>query len=187
MVIISENNLCLCFCLGGGTFDVSVVFIDGNSFTVKATDGNQHLGGQDIDDKLIDFCVHQFNRKNNKNVKSSGEAKSRLRAACEDAKRSLSELEEAEISIPALFDGINFSLKLSRARFNDLCDPFVRSTLTHLDKVLSSAGLLKSRIDEVVLVGGSSRILKVKQQMELYFGKKTNETKIDADEAGKCI
>ena len=178
-----EKNV-LIFDLGGGTFDVSILTIDeGSLFDVRSTAGDTHLGGEDFDNRLVNHFVDEFKRKFKKDLKGNPKALRRLRTACERAKRSLSSVTQASIEIDSLAEGIDFYTKITRAKFEELCNDLFRSCLEPVEKALKDANLGKSQIHEVVLVGGSTRIPKVQQLLEDFFnGKKLNKT-INPDEA----
>ena len=178
-----EKNV-LIFDLGGGTFDVSILTIDdGSLFEVRSTAGDTHLGGEDIDNRMVNHFVEEFKRKYKKDLKGNSRALRRLRTACERAKRSLSSSTQASIEIDSLAEGIDFYSKITRAKFEELCNDLFRSCLEPVEKALRDAKLQKNQIHEVVLVGGSTRIPKVQQLLEEFFdGKKLNKS-INPDEA----
>lgn len=178
-----EKNV-LIFDLGGGTFDVSILTIDdGSLFEVRSTAGDTHLGGEDIDNRMVNHFVEEFKRKYKKDLKGNTRALRRLRTACERAKRSLSSSTQASIGIDSLAEGIDFYSKITRAKFEELCNDLFRSCLEPVEKALRDAKLQKNQIHEVVLVGGSTRIPKVQQLLEEFFdGKKLNKS-INPDEA----
>lgn len=178
-----ERNV-LIFDLGGGTFDVSILTIDeGSLFEVKSTAGDTHLGGEDFDNRLVNHLADEFKRKFRKDIRGNPRALRRLRTAAERAKRTLSSSTEANIEIDALFDGIDFYTKVSRARFEELCADLFRSTLTPVEKAMQDAKLDKSSIHDVVLVGGSTRIPKIQSLLQNYFNGKTLNLSINPDEA----
>jgi L1 cell adhesion molecule like protein len=170
-----ERNV-LIYDMGGGTFDVSVLTIEDGIFEVKSTAGDTHLGGEDFDNRVVDFCVQDFKRKNRgKDVSSNNRAIRRLRTQCERAKRTLSSSTQATIEIDSLFDGIDYSCTLSRARFEELCMDYFRNSITPVEKALKDSGLDKKSIHDIVLVGGSTRIPKVQALIqELFNGKEPN-------------
>ena len=178
-----EKNV-LIFDLGGGTFDVSVLTIDeGSLFEVRSTAGDTHLGGEDFDNRVVDHFAEEFKRKFKKDLKGNPRALRRLRTACERAKRSLSCSTQASIEIDSLADGIDFYSKITRAKFEELCNDLFRSCLEPVEKALKDAKLDKNQIHEVVLVGGSTRIPRVQQLLQKFFdGKQLNKT-INPDEA----
>ena len=177
-----EKNI-LIFDLGGGTFDVSLLSIEDGIFEVKATAGDTHLGGEDFDNRLVEFFTQEFNRKYHKNLTTSQRALRRLRTACERAKRTLSSSTQAYIEIDSLFEGIDFNSQITRARFEELNMDYFRKTMAPVEKVLRDAKLSKSQVDEVVLVGGSSRIPKVQQLLQEFFNGKELCQSINPDEA----
>ena len=178
-----EKNV-LIFDLGGGTFDVSVLTIDeGSLFEVRSTAGNTHLGEEDFDNRVVDHFAEEFKRKFKKDLKGNPRALRRLRTACERAKRSLSCSTQTSIEIDSLADGIDFYSKITRAKFEELCNDLFRSCLEPVEKALKDANLDKNQIHEVVLVGGSTRIPMVQQLLQEFFdGKQLNKT-INLDEA----
>ncbi|CAH0595543.1 unnamed protein product [Chrysodeixis includens] len=178
-----ERNV-LIFDLGGGTFDVSILTIDeGSLFEVKATAGDTHLGGEDFDSRLVNFLADEFKRKHKKDLKSNPKALRRLRTAAERAKRTLSSSTEASIEIDALYEGIDFFSRVSRARFEELnCDLF-RTTIEPVEKALNDAKLDKSSIHDIVLVGGSTRIPKIQSLLQTFFNGKKLNLSINPDEA----
>jgi L1 cell adhesion molecule like protein len=167
-----------------GTHDVSLITIDDGIFEVKATSGDCHLGGSDVDNIMVDWCVQEFQKKNkNSNVKDNARALNRLRAACEKAKRSLSTSTQASLEIDALADGIDLNLTITRAKFEALCESTFRRTIAPLEQVLRDANMSKSDIHEIVMVGGSTRIPKVREMVSNFFnGKKLNDS-VHPDEA----
>jgi L1 cell adhesion molecule like protein len=177
-----EKNV-LIFDLGGGTFDVSLLAIEDGIFEVKATAGDTHLGGEDFDNKLVDHLVAEFKRKNKKDLTTNQRSLRRLRTAAERAKRTLSSSAQASIEIDSLYEGIDFYTSLTRARFEELCATMFRSTLDPVEKVLRDAGLDKSQVDEIVLVGGSTRIPKVQKLVSEFFNGKEPNRSINPDEA----
>jgi L1 cell adhesion molecule like protein len=178
----TERNV-LIFDLGGGTFDVSLLTIDGGVFEVKATAGDTHLGGEDFDQRIMDHFVKEFKRKHKSDLTTSKRAMRRLRTACERAKRTLSSATKASIEIDSLFEGTDFNTSLTRARFEELCADYFRKTLDPVIKVLADAKVTKSEVHEVVLVGGSTRIPKVHKLIAEFFDGKEPCRSINPDEA----
>merc|ERR1712018_610966 len=177
-----ETNV-LIFDLGGGTFDVSILSIEDGIFEVKSTAGDTHLGGEDFDNRIVDHFVKEFKRKHKKDITGNKRALRRLRTACERAKRTLSASAQANIEIDSLYEGIDFYSSITRARFEELCADLFRGTLDPVEKALRDAKMDKSAIDDVVLVGGSTRIPKVQKLLSDFFnGKDLNKT-INPDEA----
>lgn len=167
-----ERNV-LIYDLGGGTFDVSLLNIQGGVFTVKATAGDTHLGGQDFDTNMLDFLKKEFQRKTGKDLSGDARALRRLRTACERAKRTLSNATQTTIEIDSLFDGEDFNSSLTRARFEDLNAKSFSGTLEPVQQVLKDSGMEKSKVDEIVLVGGSTRIPRIQKLLSDFFdGKK---------------
>jgi len=178
-----EKNI-LIYDLGGGTFDVSLLTIEDGIFEVKATAGDTHLGGEDFDNRVVDFCIQDFKRKNRgKDLIGNHRAIRRLRTQCERAKRTLSSSTQATIEIDSLVDGIDYSCTLSRARFEELCMDYFRSSMGPVEKVLRDGGIDKKQIHEVVLVGGSTRIPKVQELIKEFFNGKEPCKSINPDEA----
>lgn len=178
-----ERNV-LIFDLGGGTFDVSILTIDeGSLFEVKATAGDTHLGGEDFDSRLVNFLADEFKRKHKKDLKSNPKSLRRLRIATERAKRTLSSSTEATIEIDALFEGIDFFSRVSRARFEELNADLFRATLQPVEKALSDANLDKNSVQDIVLVGGSTRIPKIQSMLQNFFNGKKLNLSINPDEA----
>ncbi|XP_054786711.1 heat shock 70 kDa protein 18-like [Prosopis cineraria] len=173
------------FDLGGGTFDVSLVTINKGDFEVQAVDGDTHLGGEDFDNRMVNFFVKEFKRKHKKDITESPRTLRRLRTACERAKRTLSStsLLETNVEVDALFEGIDFCSTITRARFEELNKDLFTKCLEIVEKCLIDAKMDKSKIDEVVLVGGSTRIPKVQQLLQDFFGGKHLCRSINPDEA----
>ena len=177
-----ERNV-LIFDLGGGTFDVSLLTIDNGVFEVKATAGDTHLGGEDFDNRLVNLCLEHFKQKNKKDMSTNDKAMRRLRTSCERAKRTLSNANSTKIEVDSLFDGIDFEMTITRARFEELCGDLFRSCLEPVEKVLNDAHMDKKAIHDVVLVGGSTRIPKVQKLLSEFFGGKELCRSINPDEA----
>eukprot|EP01114_Cavostelium_apophysatum_P012076 TRINITY_DN267_c0_g1_i1.p1 TRINITY_DN267_c0_g1~~TRINITY_DN267_c0_g1_i1.p1 ORF type:complete len:660 (-),score=250.59 TRINITY_DN267_c0_g1_i1:668-2647(-) len=177
-----EKNI-LVFDLGGGTFDVSVLTIDNGVFEVIATSGDTHLGGEDFDQRVMDYLLKQFQKTTGKNAASNRKAIGKLRRAVETAKRSLSTQHQTKVEIESFHDGEDLVETLTRAKFEDLNNDLFKKTLTPVESVLSDAKLKKSEIDEVVLVGGSTRIPKVQQLLKDYFNGKEPNRGVNPDEA----
>ncbi|XP_046964000.1 heat shock protein 68-like [Vanessa cardui] len=178
-----ERNV-LIFDLGGGTFDVSILTIDeGSLFEVKATAGDTHLGGEDFDSRLVNYLSDEFKRKHKSDLSSNPKALRRLRTAAERAKRTLSSSTEANIEIDALHEGIDFFSRVSRARFEELNADLFRVTLEPVEKALKDAKLSKNSINDIVLVGGSTRIPKIQSLLQNFFNGKKLNLSINPDEA----
>tara|TARA_B110000211_G_scaffold213414_2_gene253910 strand:+ start:21115 stop:23052 length:1938 start_codon:yes stop_codon:yes gene_type:complete len=174
----------LIFDLGGGTFDVSILSLDEGIFEVAATAGDTHLGGEDFDSMMVKYFIKQFKRKfKGKDLSTNKRALRRLRTACEKAKRTLSTSMNAYIEIDALFDGIDFNSSISRAKFEEMNMALFRKTMLPVERVLKDAKLSKPEINEVVLVGGSTRIPKVQEMLSAFFNGKELNKSINPDEA----
>ncbi len=177
-----EKNI-LVFDLGGGTFDVTVLTIDNGVFEVLATNGDTHLGGEDFDQVVMHYFMKIFKKKYNKDMSGDKRAVQKLRKEVERVKRVLSTQHQATVEIEALYDGIDFSETLTRARFEKLNMDLFKKTLGPVEKVLADADLKKKEIDEIVLVGGSTRIPKVQELLQDYFNGKELNRGINPDEA----
>jgi len=171
------------FDLGGGTFDVSVLAIEDGVFEVKSTSGDTHLGGEDFDNRMVDFLKQEFKTKTRKDISGNKRSMRRLRTACERAKRTLSNSKSASIEIDALFEGVDFYTSISRAKFESINSDLFKQTLDPVRSALIDAKLDKSKIDEIVLVGGSTRIPKIQQMLKDLFGGKSLNHSINPDEA----
>lgn len=180
---VEGERTILVFDLGGGTFDVSLLTIDEGIFEVKATAGDTHLGGEDFDNRLVDYFINEFKKKHNKDPSSNERAKRRLRTACERAKRTLSSSTSAHIEIDGFYEGIDLMSQITRARFEDLCADYFRQCLDPVEKVLRDAQVSKSEINEIVLVGGSTRIPKIQTMIKDYFNGKEPCKSVNPDEA----
>jgi heat shock protein 5 len=178
----AEKNV-LVFDLGGGTFDVSVLAIDNGVFEVLATNGDTHLGGEDFDQRVMDYFIKLIKRKHGRDIAGDARALGKLRRECERAKRALSNQHQVRVDIEALFDGVDFAEQLTRARFEELNNDLFRKTMVPVKKAMADAGLNKGDIDEIVLVGGSTRIPKVQQLLKDYFNGKEPNKGVNPDEA----
>ena len=180
---ISEMRNILVFDIGGGTFDVSIVTVRENSFEVRATAGDTHLGGEDFNNRMIDWFVKDFRKNHGKDLTINKRSLAQLGTACEGAKRVLSVNKQASIEIANLMDGIDYRASITRAKFEDLCIDLFKSTINPVKKTLEDAGIAKEEIHDVVLVGGSTRIPKIQALLQDYFeGKELNKS-INPDEA----
>merc|ERR1711885_111962 len=177
-----ERNV-LIFDLGGGTFDVSILSIEDGIFEVKSTSGDTHLGGEDFDQELVKFFKDEFKRKYKKDISGNKRALRRLRTACERAKRTLSASTQASIEIDSLFEGIDFYTSITRAKFQELCADLFKQTMEPVQKALTDSKIPKGEIHDVVLVGGSTRIPKVKQALQEFFNGKELCNSVNPDEA----
>jgi len=177
-----EKNV-LIFDLGGGTFDVSLLTIEEGIFEVKATNGHTHLGGEDFDNRLVDYCIAEFKKKSGLDITGNARAVRRLRTQCEKAKRILSSAHQAPIECETLAEGEDFNTQISRAKFEELCMDLFRKCMPPVENVLKDAALAKGQIHEVVLVGGSTRIPKIQQMLSDFFNGKVLNRSINPDEA----
>lgn len=171
------------FDLGGGTFDVSLLAIEEGIFEVKATNGHTHLGGEDFDNKLVDFCMADFKKKTDIDISKNPRALRRLRTQCEKAKRILSSAHQTPIECETLAEGQDYNTQISRAKFEELCMDLFRKCMPPVENVLKDAGVSKMQVHEVVLVGGSTRIPKIQSMLSEFFNGKTLNKSINPDEA----
>ena len=158
----TEKNI-LVYDLGGGTFDVSLLTIDNGVFEVVATNGDTHLGGEDFDQRVMQHFMKIFQKKHGKDMSKDKRSIQKLRREVEKTKRALSSTHQGRVEIEALFDGVDFSETLTRARFEEINNDLFKNTLGPVKQVMEDSGLKKNQVDEIVLVGGSTRIPKVQQ------------------------
>lgn len=177
-----EMNV-LIFDLGGGTFDVSLLTIEDGIFEVKATAGDTHLGGEDFDSRLVRHFIQEFKRKNKKDISDNPRALRRLRTASEKAKRTLSSTAQTSVEIDSLYEGVDFYTSITRARFEELNADLFRKCMEPVEKVIRDAKMDKTSVDEIVLVGGSTRIPKIQQMLSDFFNGKELNKSINPDEA----
>ncbi|XP_021742552.1 mediator of RNA polymerase II transcription subunit 37a-like [Chenopodium quinoa] len=177
-----EMNI-LVYDLGGGTFDVSTLTIDNGVFEVLSTSGDTHLGGEDFDHRIMDYFIKLIKKKHNKDISKDKKALGKLRRECERAKRALSSQHQVRVEIEALVDGVDFSEPLTRARFEELNMDLFKKTMSPVKKALQDAGLKKTDIKEIVLVGGSTRIPKIQQLLKDFFDGKEPNKGVNPDEA----
>ena len=177
-----EHNV-LIFDLGGGTFDVSLLNIDDGIFEVRSTAGDTHLGGEDFDHLLMNHFMAEFKRKHKVDISGNKRSVRRLKTACEKAKRTLSSSTTANLEIDSLFEGIDFFTSITRAKFESLCMDLFQKCITPVRKVLQDSSCSKSEIDEIVLVGGSTRIPKIQELISQFFGGKELNKRVNPDEA----
>merc|ERR1711871_714907 len=163
-----ERNI-LVFDLGGGTFDVSILTIDNGVFEVISTSGDTHLGGEDFDRRVVDYFVKLFKKKTGHDISKDKRAIQKVRREAERAKRSLSNTHQQRVEIENLYEGEDFSETLTRARFEELNMDLFKKTMKPIQKVMSDAGMKKGEVDELVLVGGSTRIPKIQNLLKDYF------------------
>jgi heat shock protein 1/8 len=179
---IGKRNV-LIFDLGGGTTDVSLLTIDDGTFEVKAVAGDTHLGGEDFDNRMLKYFVEIFKRKHKEDISGNAKALRRLRTACERAKRILSSTAETTIEVDSLYNGIDFSSIITRARFAELNMDLFKKSIELVEKCLTDAKMDKRGVHDVVLIGGSSRIPKVQQLLQDFFDGKQLNKSINPDEA----
>jgi heat shock protein 5 len=177
-----EKNI-MVFDLGGGTFDVSILTIDQGVFEVISTSGDTHLGGEDFDQRTLDHFLKLIKKKHNKDLSDDRRAVQKLKREVEKAKRALSNTHEAKVEVEGLIDGQDFSETLTRARFEELNNDLFKKTLGPVQTALDDAGLKKNQIDEIVLVGGSTRIPKIQKLIKDFFNGKEPSRGINPDEA----
>jgi L1 cell adhesion molecule like protein len=177
-----EKRILIVDC-GGGTHDISLLTIEDGVFEVIATAGDCHLGGEDFDNRLVEHLMSEFKRKSKVDMSGNTKAVRRLRTACERAKRALSSVTQTTVELDALHDGYDFNSVITRARFEELCSDLFRKCMDPVDKVLRDAKMDKSMVDEIVLVGGSSRIPKLQSMLQDYFNGKELNKSINPDEA----
>ena len=168
---LQDKNV-LIFDLGGGTFDVSILNISNEGIIIiKAIDGDTHLGGEDFDNKLVEYCINEFQEEKGIDVSNNDRAKMRLKIACEKAKHDLSAMEETEIELDGLAEGEDFEINIDRAKFNDLCDSFFTKCISCVEKALEKSKLKKEDIDDIILRGGSTRIPKIQEKVKQFFNR----------------
>jgi len=177
-----EKNV-LVFDLGGGTFDVSLLTIDNGVFEVVSTNGDTHLGGEDFDQRVMEHFIKLYKKKKGKDLRKDSRAVQKLRREVEKAKRALSAAHQVRVEIESLYEGEDFSETLTRAKFEELNMDLFRSTMKPVGKVLEDADMTKKEVDEIVLVGGSTRIPKVQQLVKEFFNGKEPSRGINPDEA----
>ena len=177
-----EKNI-LIFDCGGGTHDVSLLTIDEGIFEVKATAGDSNLGGSDFDNRLVDFMAKEFKKKNKVDLTDNARAMRRLRSSAERAKRNLSSSTSSRVEIDSLYDGMDFAISISRARFEALSSDIFSRLMEPVSRVLKDAKMSKDQVHEIVLVGGSTRIPKVQTLLKDYFNGKNLNQSINPDEA----
>ena len=179
----SEERNVLVFDLGGGTFDVSLLSITDGVFEVLSTNGDTHLGGEDFDQRVMEHFIKMIKKKTGRDIRNDARAMQKLRREVEKAKRALSSAQQTRIEIESLFDGEDFSETLTRAKFEELNMDLFKNTLKPVKKVLDDAGLTKKDITDVILVGGSTRIPKIRQLVKEFFNGKEPRSGVNPDEA----
>jgi len=187
---LSKEQNVLIFDLGGGTFDVSLLNIDAGIFEVRATAGDTHLGGEDFDHLMMQHFMAEFKRKHRLDISDNKRAVRRLKTACEKAKRTLSSSATASLEIDSFYEGVDFFTNITRAKFESLCMNLFQKCIQPVSKVLQDAGCSKDQVDEIVLVGGSTRIPKVQEMLSTFFNGKELNKRVNPDEAvayGACV
>jgi L1 cell adhesion molecule like protein len=177
-----ERNI-LVFDCGGGTHDVSILTLDGGIFEVKATGGDTHLGGSDIDNLIVEWLCEDIKKRMKKDVRENARALKRLNIAAEKAKKTLSSSTTTTIEVESLLDGVDYNTSLTRAKFEQLADKVFTRTLEPLDRLLKDAKMSKGDIHEIVLVGGTTRIPRVQELLSNYFNGKQLNKSLNPDEA----
>lgn len=179
-----KEKTVLVFDLGGGTFDVSLLSITREgTISVKAVGGDTHLGGEDFDKAMVNYCVQEFKKRHKKDISKNAKAMGRLKVACERAKRDLSSTAQTAIEIDSLHEGIDFSTKFTRAKFEELNAGFFDKCIVCVKKCLEDGNMGTDGVDDVVIVGGSTRIPKIQQMLREFFEWKQLSKSINADEA----
>jgi L1 cell adhesion molecule like protein len=166
-----------------GTHDVSILTLDGGIFEVKATGGDTHLGGSDIDNCIVDYLCDDIQKRLKKDIRQNARALKRLNIAAEKAKKTLSSATTTTVEVDSLFDSLDYTCQLSRAKFEQLADAIFQRTIAPLDGVLRDAKMSKGDIHEIVLVGGTTRIPRVQELLSNYFNGKQLNKSLNADEA----
>jgi len=179
----STEKHVLIFDCGGGTHDVTLLSIEDGIFEVKATAGDSHLGGEDFDNYLVNHFKQEFKRKHKKDISDNPRAIRRLRTACERAKRTLSSSTQTTLEIDSLYEGVDFMTSITRARFEELCSDVFAKTMTPVEKVLQDSKMSKGDVDEIILVGGSTRIPKIQKMLSDFFNGKELCKSLNPDEA----
>ena len=175
----------LVFDLGGGTCDASILYLDDDIIKVKSTAGDNHLGGQDFDNRLVEYCIKEFKDQTGIDVSKNQKAIRRLKLVCERTKRNLSSSQESIIDIDNLCEGEDLCLTILRPEFQDLCRDYFNRCIQIVERALNDSKLKKNNINEIILTSGSSKIPKIQEMLKNYFGKEINKS-IDPDEAIAC-
>jgi L1 cell adhesion molecule like protein len=177
-----ERNV-LIFDCGGGTHDVTLLSIDDGVFEVKATAGDGHLGGEDFDHRMVEFCCQEYQKKYKEDISKNMKARRRLQNACEKAKRALSTSMTTTVEIDALYEGNDFNVNITRAKFEQLCEDLFKKAIAPVDQVMKDAKMSKDMVHDIVLVGGSTRVPKIQQLLKDYFNGKELCQSVNPDEA----
>ena len=177
-----ERNI-LVFDLGGGTFDISILSVDSTLFEVRATRGDTHLGGEDFDNELMRYCIEEFKEETGIDISNNQKVLRRLKVSCEKAKRDLSLSQQVEIDIDSLAEGKDFNIKITRPQFEDLCKDLFKRCIKPIELALEDAQIQKDKIDDIILIGGSTRIPKIQEIVKEFFNGKELDKTINPDEA----
>ena len=177
-----SKKFILIFDLGGGTFDVTILYIEGTIFDVKSTCGDMHLGGEDFDNILVQHCINEFKENTGHDISKNQKAIRRLKSECEKIKKNLSTQDEVTFDIDALAEGEDLQITIARPEFQDMCKSLFDKTIPIVETALKDANLKKNQIDEIVLVGGSTRIPKIQQMVKEFFNKEPSK-QVHPDEA----
>ena len=183
--IQGKRNICI-FDLGGGTFDVTILEINNNKFTDKATGGDTHLGGEDLDNLLVEFCIQKFKEETNIDISNNQKAKRRLKIECTKLKIELSFMHDGNLEIDSIAEGEDLNFEITRNDFNNICDAIFNKCIKVLKDTIKDSGLSKNEIDKVILIGGSSRIPKIEEMIIEYFNRNIILKTINVDEAVAC-
>lgn len=178
-----ESKLLLVYDLGGGTLDVTILVMEGGVFEVKSTSGDSHLGGQDFDNNLVQYFLPEVESQCGEDISSNPKALKKLRDACQSLKHNLSHSDMAAIEVDALVNGEDFESTLTRNQFVDINESLFKRCLEPLDRAITDANISRNNIDEIVLIGGSTRIIRIQQLLEEYFPSKSLSKRINPDEA----
>jgi heat shock 70kDa protein 1/2/6/8 len=181
--VSDKTKTILIFDAGGGTHDVSLLSLEDGVFEVKATAGDTHLGGEDINNIMIDYVVNEFNKKNKVDLSINKRALNRIRKVVEDAKKTLSVSTQVNIMVDSIYEGLDLNVLLTRAKFENLCADIFQRTIEPVEKVLSDAKINKKDVDEIILVGGTTRIPKIQELLSKFFDGKELCHSINPDEA----
>ncbi len=179
----NDEKTVLVFDLGGGTFDVSILVLNEDTFEVKSTSGNTHLGGEDFDNRLMQLCIEKFKEETGVDIESNQKVLRKLKNYCENAKRALSSAQETTIEIENLAENEDLNVTITRPEFEEKCKDLFEKCFESIKQAMEEAGLSKNEIDDIVLVGGSSRIPKIQEMIKDYFNGKELCKNINPDEA----
>ena len=168
---------------GGGTHDVSILTIDGGLYEVKATSGDPHLGGQDFDNAIVKYMIQEFKKKHKVDPSNNARSMKRFKNAAENAKKTLSSTSTTSIEIESAFEGIDFTIMISKAKFEQLGEEVFNRIMKPVKQVITDSGMSKDEIHDIILVGGSTRIPKIQDLVSTFFNGKTLNKSVNPDEA----